>query len=345
MFFNSKFKVALLLSSITFFASAVSFSASSMMPSVAGGNAGDVLRSIDGGITWEEYNTKIQMQFSSLINANNQFVGVGNAGMGVAVRSEDGGLTWSSVSLPDFYPTQIIYANNQYVLVDDGNAETSPDAITWTKRVIPVSNNYPFAFYTGVAYGNGQYVAVGSAGDIMKKSPNQIQDGSANCIATSPDGVKWTLTIPTAFPFHSILFANNQFIATGVGGVIGTSPDGIHWTQQQSGVTDELGRIVWGNNMYMIAEDSNTTNNAYVLTSVDAIHWTKHVIPLAEHQSVSLAALTYTNNLFVLTGGVFDDAKPFGGVVYTSPDGINWTVRASGVQDPNNNPEALWAVA
>lgn len=346
MFFEKNIKKYLVISGATFFFSTMVFSATPNVfdPVIAAGNAGDVFRSVDGGVTWQKSNTQINAQLSSLIKINNQYVGVGNAGMGVAVRSADG-IAWSSASLPDYYPSQVIFANNQYILVDEGNADTSPDAVTWAKHEIPPSTGYPFSFYTGIAWGNGVYVAVGFAGAAANKMPNQKMDGAVNCIATSVDGVNWTSITPTVMPLHSIIFANNQFVATGVGGVIGTSPDGVHWTQQQSGVTEDLGRIVWANNLYMTSDVSTSPNDAFVLTSQDAIHWTKQIVPTASNQTISLSDITYANNVFVLTGEVIGNVPPFGGAVFTSPDGATWTLRASGFQDASGNPEAIWAVA
>jgi hypothetical protein len=77
---------------------------------------------------------------------------------------------------------------------------------------------------------------------------------------------------------------------------------------------------------------------ATVATSVDGTHWSASNLPT----NAPLASVTYGNGLFVAVGsGVVQGNL---GTVLSSPDGLNWTVRPSGlpfnpVTDPNTLEE------
>ena len=64
-------------------------------------------------------------------------------------------------------------------------AATSPNGITWTQRVLPVS-----AYWRSVTYGNNTFVAVASNSTIA---------------VTSPDGITWTQRVlPASVGWQSV---------------------------------------------------------------------------------------------------------------------------------------------
>ena len=70
--------------------------------------------------------------------------------------------------------------------------------------------------FSGVAYGNSTFVAVGSGGTIL----------------TSTDGTTWTpRTSGTNGTFSEVIYGNSIFMAVS-GGTVFTSPDGATWTVQ-----------------------------------------------------------------------------------------------------------------
>jgi hypothetical protein len=104
----------------------------------------------------------------------------------------------------------------------NGMIITSPDGITWTKRVSGTTK-----WLKGISYGNNSFVAVGSRGMVL----------------TSPDGTVWTERVSgTTNELSGIDYVNNSFVAYGTTGVVInmvnyitegfmlTSGDGIAWT-------------------------------------------------------------------------------------------------------------------
>src|SRR5262249_55564717 len=84
---------------------------------------------------------------------------------------------------------------------------------SWTWRIPLPTGNFLF----GVAFGNGQFVAVGEAGTV----------------GTSPDGVTWSQRQRvTSNDLIGVTYGNGQFVAVG-GNTAVTSPDGADWVEHR----------------------------------------------------------------------------------------------------------------
>jgi len=101
-------------------------------------------------------------------------------------------------------------------------------------------------FVSGVAYGEGRWVAVGQAGYI----------------AVSTDGVKWARkSAGITRDFNDVCYSGSQFVAvckapnTGSGAKIWTSPDGSKWTARN---TDSSGDTI-GEGLHAVTGDGNGT--------------------------------------------------------------------------------------
>jgi hypothetical protein len=208
----------------------------------------------------------------------------------------------------------------------------------------PTSNN----LYS-VAYGNGQYVAV----------------GANNTILTSPDGIAWTpATSPTYTQYESVIFGSSGFVAageyhyhdflTGPGGTpyynchlsthLISSADGLSWTARVStgggafgpffyygycSVYDNKRRtsIAFGNGRYAVVVGGTflVSYSCGLMSSTDAINWSYLDQPPGNFLTWEAYKLSsYGNGLFVATGG--------GGNIKTSPltPIPGWTSRTSG---------------
>src|SRR5437773_11973168 len=97
------------------------------------------------------------------------------------------------------------------LLIFAGVGRADPlDKWTWRNPVPPPN-------LSNVAYGNGQYVAVGLLGTI----------------ATSTDGGIWVVRQSgTQKNLYSIIYGNDQFVA--VGATILTSTDGVNWIEHSA---------------------------------------------------------------------------------------------------------------
>lgn len=152
-----------------------------------------------------------------------------------------------------------------------------------------------------VAYGNGEFVAVGDGGAIL----------------TSPDGTVWTeqgtsgtsCLAGTCATFYGVTYGGGEFVAVGAlgnAGVILTSPDGVTWTRQ-SYSTGILSAVTFGNGEFVAVKQNG------IITSPDGVTWTSR----NSGGAGSLDGVTYGNGHFVAVGPGFD--------VATSSNGTTWT--------------------
>jgi len=166
-----------------------------------------------------------------------------------------------------------------------------------------VKDPYP-DIWSGIAYGNGIFVAV--SGQWL---------GTDNNIKTSPDGINWTLrNIPGGYYFPVIMFHRGLFITPAAdSNKLMTSPDGINWTIRTVPYTSNWSSMCYGNGVYVIS------SNEYILYSYDLLNW------VSSYALTDYGAVCFGNGLFV-----FVTQSDTGDSVLTSPDGINWTIRNVG---------------
>jgi hypothetical protein len=147
---------------------------------------------------------------------------------------------------------------------------------------------------TGVAYGLGRYVVVGS-GRIYS-----AVDPSAWRLATGDSKANYQV----------VRFLNGMFVALGDGGAISTSTDGLAWTARSSGVTASLRDVTFANNKFVAVGLGGT-----IITSVDAINWKK----IETGNATDLYGVTAGMGQFVIVGD---------NLVWTSDNGDIWRLRS-----------------
>jgi len=183
----------------------------------------------------------------------------------------------------------VVSSTQTYSFTLNGNTAlvanfTAESPWTWSAR-----NSGLAANLTGVAYGNGRFVAVGSGG----------------AIATSADGVRWVAeSSGTNADFSSITYGNGKFVAVGSGGAIVTSSDGMSWAVQNSGVNWlSIWRITCGNGLFV------AVGSAGILTSTDGVAW------VCRSSGEDLLGVAYGSGTFIAVGGT---------TMLTSADGVTW---------------------
>lgn len=93
----------------------------------------------------------------------------------------------------------------------DGKLRCSTDGIEWSPAYLPVES-----FLRGMAFGNGQFVAVGGS-----------YATGTSVILTSVNGRSWNLAAnPSKQVLHGVAYSGDRFIAVGAGGTILTSKSG-----------------------------------------------------------------------------------------------------------------------
>lgn len=145
-----------------------------------------------------------------------------------------------------------------------------------------------------IAYGNGLWAG------ILRNS----------AVYSSTDAITWVSR--SAFSgATAINYGNGTWFAVKDGSLplyMLTSTDGITWTTSSTAVRAEVGCLKYNNNVWRAA--SQTTMSS----STDGVTWTTSGLPTS-----NLRCLFYGNNVWIY-GDLF-------GSVYSSTDGISWSVR------------------
>lgn len=260
------------------------------------GNSGRILVS-ENGIDWKFKMSGISNYDLSAVAYGNGLFVAGGGGLSDSpfFVSADGGENWSPIAVGNQFAVKaIIFANGIFVAVgraNDGSVIlTSSDGVNWIRR----EEGTDFCGLTGVAYGNGTFVAVSGSGSIL----------------TSPDGVTW-IRESSGFPAASngITFGNGLFVAVGgenscliMGAppmsfeMILTSPDGKKWTLigRESEDFIPLNAVAYGGGRF-----AAVGNSAKILFSYDGLTWAKSSPP---YVSASLNGVAFGNDRFIAVG-------------------------------------------
>jgi hypothetical protein len=187
---------------------------------------------------------------------DNRFIAAGTYG---SIQSSPDGTNWTAHfrNAGAFAVQRVAFLNGHYIAVgDQGGIMTSPDGTHWTNRPVQASSSL-----RAVAYGEGQYLAGGSAAVVTSTNgidwaPNgsgfglnglafgrglfvTVTDGSAgqpSSIRTSLEGTNWLLRTNLAgVTFLDVTFARGLFVAVGSDSRILTSENALHWVQRSVG--------------------------------------------------------------------------------------------------------------
>ena len=154
------------------------------------------------------------------------------------------------------------------------------------------SNNW-----NDIAFGNGQYVAVGDSGYVT----------------TSTSGSQWSspkkVNQDMNWKLNSIIYQNSEFLATGGGGYIFRSKDGNSWTTKMAYSPIDFLDIAYGGSLYVITGAGGyiaTVNNNFSIS-----------VPKKVGIGDDWVAVTYGKGMFIAIGGA--------GYITISNDGKIWS--------------------
>ncbi|MBI1196142.1 MAG: hypothetical protein GC138_09895 [Gammaproteobacteria bacterium] len=293
------------------------------------GQAGTVLWSDDGGVTWTAQLPDFHAINDVLWNGTQWF---GVADGGYFFQSTDG-IDWTATKAAVIPTTRDVNGiawngSNAYVAVGDlGTTFWSADGSTWTQVNVtcPTSGAFldpvPTCDAMDVATGATatQFVAVGSLGTIWRSADGgQTWDSRAvDPVSTSVSSATTPITSDHLRPLMRAVAWHGLFVAVGYKGNIWTSADGDTWTVRGSGLTDApLESVVWDNNhaQWMIV------GQGAQLSSTDGLTWTLE----RALTSSSGNGLAWLNDTTLLSDRVL--AVGQSGAIMTSPSGVDWTV-------------------
>jgi antitoxin component YwqK of YwqJK toxin-antitoxin module len=233
-----------------------------------------------------------------------QYIAVGTGG---TILTSATGETWTRRATPVIYWMQGIAQNSTTVVVAGGDAILYADLAD-----LSVWNRSPGValFVSGVAYGNGLFVAVGQSWNTP--------------LATSPDGITWTAVgAGITARLRSVAFGDGVFVAVGQKGVILSSPDGTNWTVRvpaTDGVMDLL-RVTYGNGRFVAGGPHGTMR-----TSEDGNTWSDEFFGTS---GMDILGAGFSRGWFVAAGQF--------GRIQASQDGRTWTERDSGLGENGPN--------
>lgn len=278
--------------------------------------------------------------FVSITYGNGVFAAVVGGAVGPAIYTSPDGIDWTaSCWRTNGNFSSITYGNGLFLATrfdyseDKAEILSSADGVNWSQHII-VPQNGPSALYeapSAIIYANSLYVAVGSG------FARQCSGSSYAVVLTSADLMNWTQTILTECEsiLLDISYGGGKFVAVGGSGKFFTSSDGYSWFRTYSS-TSTFRDITYGNGVFIaVSQDSGT-----IVTSPDGVNWTQRSLA-PTLTSVHLYDISYASGLFVAVGSAFDPVqRSYVGLIVSSQDGVNWTIRYSGA-----NNWGLYAVA
>ncbi|MEN6326084.1 MAG: S-layer homology domain-containing protein [Syntrophomonas sp.] len=160
----------------------------------------------------------------------------------------------------------------------------------WTQRNVG-------AYFNGICYRGGQFVAVGNGGAIF----------------TSTNGTDWVQqNSGTANNLNAICYNWSTFVAVGDDGTVLTSPNGTAWTQRNSRVKGwKLNAVCYGLGKFVAVGDSGM-----VITSASGTEWGWKVTS----DQKNLYGICHNGSRFIAVGASCQ--------ILTSSDAVNWTNRS-----------------
>lgn len=221
-------------------------------------------------------------------------------------------LTWQGLKANTTYQASLAFLNieDNQTFIDPNAADPSlgfrayyATRTSFTVQVLP-DPNWPVVGFQpswprllSVAGTSARTVAVGENGRIAT-----LDNATGSwTIQDSVAGKDW----------NCVIFANNQYLAVGIGGGIRTSPDGLIWTDRASGTTSDLRSVLWTGSQYIAVG-----NLGRILTSPDGATWTNR----NSGTSISFESVAFSGSVYVATGS---------NGIRISNDSVSW-------RDPSN---------
>ncbi len=333
----------------------------------------NLVRSFDGGLTWSESDIGFALNSAPRITAAlsiGKWV-ISDLITGKIFQSTDGGSTWTEITkLGDaMASTRIIKwipgLNLFFAGQDGGKFFSSPDAVTWTQRATfggtpesiaydPVGNilladgtggnSVNFSDDGGVTW-SVKAIAMSSPTGLLWAAGAglfmTVKSGSFD-IATSPDGVTWTVrnnvtviagTIPNPLAYDPIADRWVKVGGVGTSRIEFSDDDGATWTPAATHDIEAYTGVLWdaGHSLFVTQEGTSSPHNFY--TSPDGNTWTLRVATpgaYVQHTDVGGAASgveTMENDArLAVTPGQQITAQVFGKIDggFSATVGIAW---------------------
>ena len=274
------------------------------------GQDGLIMRTVDGGATWEVQNPGITNVLNAMdIYTYEEVTGINVTMMiavgenGVLLKSVDNGLTWNvkaNISTENLNDVAIYSADLIYVCGNNGTLLRSIDfGETFEPVAIPVTTNLNSFTFSGP--------------QTNLTRINAIVAGDSGTILVSQNAYDWTaVNSSTTENLFAATFSGVNAICTGANGTIITSNDeGLSWVSSVSGVSTTIFDVKYLNILTAVA----SSENGVVLRTEDGgATWTAITTPV----EADLFALNFANeNVGISIGSE-------GTEIYSNDGGLTW---------------------
>lgn len=255
-----------------------------------------------------------------LAYGNGTFVSVG---YNRTILTSADGLSWTSATASDvnyYQNNAVIWTGSQFVLTGDmiyGGSQpalvaTSPDGVTWTRRVWTASTDYETL--SAVGFAAGKLTIAGKNGKLAYST-----DG----------GVNWTAETQTHIvEFYALAGNSTTRVAagrdSGYSGVI-LVDTGTGWTKV-SGLTGLVPKdVTWTGSQFVAVGSSQAGLGEPVsATSVDGVTWVVHALSTTEAPAGHpLAKVLASGGTIYATGDNFSNKNV---IVQSTDGGATWSI-------------------
>ncbi|MDX2109815.1 MAG: Ig-like domain-containing protein [Verrucomicrobiota bacterium] len=208
----------------------------------------------------------------------------------------------------DYLPDEAPSTGGTFVAVGDVfQVMASTNAINWS---VQISSNLNALQGLGHSDGpNRELIAVGDFQSILS-SAIAFPTGLDNWIQHNPTTADVNL--------RSVIYQNNLYVAVGDAGSIFTSGDGFVWTKQDTGITEAIKDIAYGDNHYVAIGDK------VILSSSNGYDWV-----VQSSWTDIFNSITYADKNFFIVGN--------DGLIIRSSNGTNWTLSNGGAWSEVND--------
>lgn len=208
-------------------------------------------------------------------------------------------------------PNAVAWSGSVFVAIDpNGSLATSVDGANW---VYAAAGILPNQTWSGIAWSPtlGLFAAVSTY-------------GTGSRIATSPDGITWTLRSNTdTGAWSSIVWSPDLgiFVVVSIATQAAVSSDGVNWTTVSMGASSQWRSIAWSPDLslFVVVANSGTYR---VNVSSNGTDWT----PVSVLSSTNPYGVIWSP-VHQIFAAITNSGGP--GIVYTSPDGLTWTATDS----------------
>jgi hypothetical protein len=285
---------------------------------IAVGPAGEIAIS-SSGLQWSKVHQKNPQPPYNIAYLNGRFIATCSNG---GIASSDDGVSWATQTVQPINTTWLAaaYGADRFVAVGyrtggAGAIASSIDGSNWTSQAVSAS-------LSGVAFGNGRFVAVG----VGFANFNSYQ------VFVSSNGFTWSVPFTgTGFSLYSVTYANGKFVTVGTMGRVLTSADGLTWTEVTTDPFTSFHAIAFGNSNYVAVGAKRAADFTYsiptVYYSTNALNWTTGTVNATNTTNFDLACVAFGNGAFIAGAAYAPTFYSRGGMLFSSVDGKVWQQR------------------